>query len=103
MNLEAALKELRPFMNEKMQFTALPAKHRKKLALYYCLAEKLEAGRTYTESEVNDILDQWATFHDAATLRRELYNKHLLNRTNDGVRYWKEDIPSFEEFLARYT
>ena len=103
MNLEPALKELKPFMNDQQQFTALPAKHRKKLALYYCFSDKPESSRIYTESEINDLLDWWAIFHDAATLRRELYNKRLLNRTADGARYWKgEDILPFEAFLAKY-
>lgn len=34
--------------------------------------------------EISDLLDERSTFHDPATLRRELFNKHLLNRTEDG-------------------
>ena len=30
---------------------------------------------------MNALLDAWTCFHDPATLRRELYNKRLLNRT----------------------
>lgn len=73
------------------------------LAALWYLAQKLEPERRYTESEINDLLDDWTTFHDPATLRRELYNKHLLDRTTDGRVYWKEgDIPSLPEFTARY-
>ena len=46
--MERAIQELRPFMNEGMQLTALPAKRKKKLAAYYYLAGRLEAGRRYT-------------------------------------------------------
>lgn len=102
--MERAMQELRSFMNERMQLVSLPAKYRKKLAAYYYLAGKLEAGKQYTEAEVNDILDQWTVFHDPATLRREMYNKHLLNRTKDGGCYWREEeVPSLEAFIENYV
>ena len=101
--MERAIQELRPFMNEGMQLTALPAKRKKKLAAYYYLAGRLEAGRRYTEAEINDIRDQWTVFHNPATLRREMYNMRLLNRTADGAAYWKEEeIPALAEFIEKY-
>lgn len=49
------------------------------------------------------LLDEWTLFHDPATLRRELYNKRLLDRTADCSRYWKEEsAPTLEAFLAQY-
>ena len=40
---------------------------------------------------------------DAATLRRELFNKRLLHRTADGASYWRaEDIPPLAAFMAQY-
>ena len=100
--MEEKISELLPFLNERGQLTALPAKHKKKrMALWY-LAGKLEAGRQYTEPEINDLLDGWTTFHDPATLRRELYNKHLLSRTEDCRRYWKEATAPLAAFLAEY-
>ena len=101
--MENRIQELWAFMNENMQLTAMPAKYKKKLMAYYYLATKIEVGKQYTEFEMNDTLDRWATFGDPATLRREMYNKHLLNRTSDGKYYWKEEeIPSLEEFIAQY-
>lgn len=102
--MEDNMQDLQPFMNENMQLVALPAKYKKKLKAYYYLATKLEIGRKYTESEINDTLDKWAIFGDPATLRREMYNRHLLNRTNDGKYYWREEeFPSLEEFVAKYV
>lgn len=101
--MENELSELRPFLNERMQLTALPAKHRKKLAAIWYIAGKIEQGKRYTEPELGDLLDSWTTFHDPATLRRELYNKRLLERTQDGAQYWREtEIPPLAEFVARY-
>ena len=98
-----SLPELRSFLNAEGKLVALPAKKRKKLPALYFLSTKFEPNRDYTESEVNDILDSATAFHDPATLRRELYNHHLLDRTNDGKTYWKEEAElTLPEFLAKY-
>lgn len=103
MDTNSALIVLRPFLDEHQRLTALPVKQRKKLPALYYLAGKFKADRNYSEGEVNDILDSWSTFHDPATLRRELFNHHLLNRTSDCARYWLEaDIPELPEFIAKY-
>ena len=99
---EAELRELRPFLDERMRLKALPAKKRKKLAALWMLSEKFEAGRTYSEGEVNDLLDEWTAFHDPATLRREMFNLYLLNRTSDCRSYWKESLAeNLTEFIAK--
>ena len=96
----AVFPELRPFLNERGQLIRFPAKRRKKLLALYYLGEKLEADRTYTEAQINALLDDWTAFHDPATLRREMYNAGLLNRTPDGRSYWKaEELPVLEVFL----
>ena len=49
------------------------------------------------------MIDDWTAYHDPATLRRELYNCGLLNRTADGRKYWLADeIPSYVDFMARH-
>lgn len=97
------LELISPFLNGRMQLTAFPAKNRKKLAALWYLAGKLEPCRRYTEAELNDLLDTWSTFHDPATLRRELYNKKLVERTDNGAEYWRcENIPPLSEFTAKY-
>ena len=103
MEARDTIPELRPFLNEAGQLAAMPSKYKKKLLAYYYLATKIEAGRQYTQKDINELLDHWAVFHDPATLRRELYDRRLLDRTLDGSRYWRqEDLPSLERFLARY-
>lgn len=99
--MEAEFAALAPFLDSKGRLMALPAKNRKKrLALWY-LARKIQPQQTYTEAQINSLLDEWTTFHDPATLRRELYNKRLIDRTADGSCYWKEaQLPQLEDFLA---
>lgn len=95
--------ELRPFLNEQGQLISIPAKNKKKLLAIWYLAERIPARRTFTEAEINDAIDDQTTFRDHATLRRELYNHHLLDRTNDGKTYWKEETElTLPEFLAKY-
>jgi len=65
-----------------------PSKRSKQLVALDYLASKFEAGKTYNEREVNELLNKWHTFSDAALLRRELFDDGLLNRQQDGTEYW---------------
>ena len=97
-------RDLLPFLDGNGRLISLPAKHKKKLLALWYLAGKFEAGLEYSEPEINDLLDEWTLFHGPATLRRELYNKRLLDRTPDCRRYWKaEDIPALEAFIQKYV
>lgn len=101
--MKTELRELTPFLDSNGRLTAVPSKHKKKLVALWYMAEKFDAGRQYTETEINDLLDEWTLFHDPATLRRELYNKMLLNRTADCSCYWRaEKLPTLEAFIKKY-
>lgn len=78
---------LRNFLDAAGKLTAFPAKRKMKYYALFYLAAKFEAGRDYTEREVNDLLLDWHTFADPATLRRELYNARFLDRSLDGKVY----------------
>ncbi len=81
---------LKGFLDKDFNLKSWPSrKHKEKqlMALEY-LASKFEAGREYSEKEVNEILNRHHTFGDPALLRRELYMKGFFNRTLDGSRYW---------------
>lgn len=52
------------------------------------LQSKFVRGRAYSEKEVNDIIREWHLFDDHALLRREMVDRCLVNRTNDGRKYW---------------
>lgn len=101
--MDTDLRMIAPFLDDEGRLTAFPAKNKKRLAAIWYLAQKLEIERSYTEPEINDILNAWTTFHDPATLRRDLYDRHLLNRTADCRKYWREaEMPSMADFIARY-
>ncbi len=83
---------LRRFLDAAGRVTMWPAKRQSQDLLLSYLASKFEQGREYTEREVNQLLNQWHSYQDHATLRRALYDAHLLNRTPDGARYWRAAI-----------
>ncbi len=81
---------LQGYLNENGKFHSFPGKRQKKkqaLILQY-LASKFEVGKKYSEQEVNDILNEYHSFNDPATLRRLMFGSRLINRTLDGREYW---------------
>ena len=78
---------LRNFLDGDGKLTAFPAKRKMKIYCLFYLAGKFEAGREYTEREINEFLLDWHTFADPATLRRELYDYGFLDRSRDGKVY----------------
>ena len=89
---------LRNFLDGDGKLTAFPAKRKMKLYALLYLAQKIPADRDFTERAMNDILLDWHTFADPATLRRELYDYHFLDRSRDGKVYrLAEKQPTPEE------
>ena len=78
---------LRNFLDATGKLTAFPAKRKMKLYALLYLAQKIPADTGFTEREINDILLDWHTFADPATLRRELYDYRFLDRSRDGKVY----------------
>ena len=78
---------LRHFLSADGKLTAFPAKRKMKIYCLFYLAEKFEAGKDYMEQDINNILLDWHTFADPATLRREMYEYHFLDRSRDGKVY----------------
>ena len=100
LNIGPVLSILAPFLDADGHLISFPSKHKKKLIVLWYLVGKIEENRQYTEVEINTLLDKWTLFHDPATLRRELYNKQLLNRTTDCRSYQKNNkILTFEDFM----
>ena len=89
---------LRNFLDGSGKLTAFPAKRKMKLYALLYLAQKIPADTDFTEREINDILLDWHTFADPATLRRELYDYGFLDRSRDGKVYrLAEEQPTPEE------
>lgn len=65
-----------------------PRKQKQKLVVLQELAKHFEAGRIYSEKEVNQILEQ--VYEDHVTIRRYLIDYGLLDRKPDGSKYWRK-------------
>lgn len=73
------------FMSADGRLHTIPTKQAKLLVVLDHIAQSFEPGRTYPETEVNDLL---TTFHpDYAALRRYLVENQFLTR-KDSV-YWR--------------
>lgn len=87
---------LKNYLDSEGKLTAYPSKRKLKIATMFYIASKLQenevSDKRYTEKEINEAIDSICRFHDAALLRREMYNYRFINRTNDGKEYWLEEI-----------
>ena len=83
--------ELRRFLDSAGRVSSWPAKSKDQRLVLRYLAARFAPEQRYTEREVNALLNEWHTFGDPATLRRDMYDDGLLHRTNDGARYWRAD------------
>ncbi len=84
---EGEEKKVQDFLDDHGRLSIWPSKHtNKQLALAY-LASKFEAGRGYTEPEINDLLEQWHTFGDWPLLRRSLVDSGYFERDSYGKEY----------------
>ena len=89
---------LQNFLDANGKLMAFPAKRKKKLYALLYLSQKIPADTDFSEREINDILLDWHTFADPATLRRELYDYRFLDRSRDGkVYHLAETQPTLEE------
>ena len=89
MELAEKFKSIRGFFDEEQKIKQWPSKHKKKRLVIDYLLSKFEAGRTYTEPEVNEILNQHHSFEDPALLRRTFFGYKYMDRTLDGRSYWR--------------
>jgi hypothetical protein len=67
------------------RLSQIPMQRAKRLVVLDYLAQNFEPGRSYAESEVNEILGRW--HEDVAALRRYLVDEDFMAR-NRG-RYWR--------------
>ena len=71
-------------------------KEKHKLVVLKEIVKRFQSERTYSEKEINQILNY--VYHDFATIRRYLIEYGFLDRTLDGSQYWlRNDSENKEE------
>lgn len=63
-----------------------PLKEKKRIAILRHLIKRFQVNKTYTEKEVNHILQ--LAYNDYVLLRRSLIEYGFMDRTQDGSSYW---------------
>ena len=99
MDNEVLTHELRNFLDSDGRITKYPAKFRLKILSLYYLARKLAPDVRYTELEINEVIKTWHTFEDWALLRRDMFDRGLLERERNGATYWLAgQLPELSKF-----
>jgi len=94
------IRDIRGYLDSEGRLTAMPVKRRKKLIALSYIASKIPMGKIYTEQQFSLMLKGLHTFGDPATLRRELFDAWLINRSADGREYTlNPERPVMEELL----
>ena len=88
MNLPILKEQISQFLDKNGRIVRWPKKTYDKINVLKYLQGKFEPDKKYSEVEVNAVLKTWHTFNDHALLRRELFDKFLLERTPDCKEYW---------------
>ena len=98
---EAVLKkELAAFLDESGRLIQFPKKRKKQVFALFYIAPKIETGKTYTEKEINEILERLHTFSDCCRLRRDLCDCGFMRRERDGSAYAMNEVfPTYEELI----
>jgi hypothetical protein len=81
-------KVIRDYTRRDGSLKILPSQRKKLQAILRYVVQGFDAGKRYSEKQVNEIL---AGYHDdTATLRRELVGYGLMKREGGGGEYWRE-------------
>lgn len=80
---------IKTYLNEHGGLVSYPTKEKKKIIVLEEIIKNFSSGKSYTEKEVNRILNR--IFDDFATLRRALVEYGFIERTNDGTSYWVKE------------
>lgn len=99
-SLSATTRKALMQFDESRRLVRLPNKRSVLEMTMWALWTQFAARRTYTEKEVNALLNAHHLFGDPATLRRELVGMKLMGRKSDCSEYWKEPQRPEPEVLA---
>ena len=80
-------KVIKDYARRDGRLKTLPSQRKKLEAVLRYVVQGFDAGKRYSEKQVNDILKRY--HEDTATLRRELVGFGLMQREGGGGDYWR--------------
>ncbi len=93
-------KKLDHYYDAEGRLMQYPSKRPMRVIALIQIVDQMDAGRKYTEKEINEIIRQHIAFSDIELIRREMYQYKLLGRLKDGSEYWVEE--DWREAYAEY-
>ncbi len=76
------------YLDKNGLINTFPSKKKNKIIVLNYIIKSFDENKIYNEKEVNDIINNLTSFKDQSTIRRELYDNYLIDRSNDGRQYW---------------
>lgn len=89
--IETYYKKLDHYYDSDKRLIQYPSKKPMRVIALMKIAEQIDAGRKYTEKEINEMIRRNIAFEDIELVRREMYQYQFLGRLRDGSEYWVED------------
>lgn len=80
--------DLHNYLDDDGRVKLIPRKYSARQTVLNFIIGKFSKEAEYSESQVNEIINQWHSFDDHARVRRELIDANLLNRTRNCQLYW---------------
>jgi predicted transcriptional regulator len=80
-------KVIKDYSRRDGSLKTIPSQRKKREAILRYVVKAFEAGKRYSERQVNEILSRY--HEDTATLRRELVGFGLMQREGGGGEYWR--------------
>jgi DNA-binding transcriptional ArsR family regulator len=81
--------ELRGLLDAQGRVPRWPNKRKDQEKVLSYLVTRLAPGYEYTEKALGETLKQWFLDPDVASLRRDMFELGLINRTSNGSKYWR--------------
>ncbi|MBU1248706.1 MAG: DUF2087 domain-containing protein [Proteobacteria bacterium] len=86
------VKRLLRFFDDQGRLIRWPKKFAQRMICLWVMWSRIPARATLSERQMNDLLDGQHLFGDYALLRREMVDRALVSRTNDGRQYRRLEV-----------
>lgn len=99
-SIELYHKKLNHYYDSHGRLIQYPSKRPMRILALIRITEQIDAGRKYTEKEINEMIGRCIAFDDTALIRREMFQCRLIGRLRDGSEYWVEN--DWRDVYAEY-
>ncbi len=84
--------KLTRYFDDQGKLVRWPGKYSQRMLCLWIIWSRIPARKTFTEKEINALLNELHLFGDHALLRRELVDNNMMQRTPDGRQYKRLEL-----------